>query len=291
MNKKMEQELQQWFSTYGVLTADRILERFKIHLDHSELKSAIHNPKNIYYQWLRAPLKNVFNGIVLQQVYDYQVFAQKLFVDYLISGNADVPDDAPGQSIRKKLESEREKLAELNDKFGHLQSEHEKNITQSQVKLIESAGVLKSKLVNVVSQLRLSLEPTKSKLTDKEIQKAVRESLIIQNEDESVVFAERKSFWQQLENSLGVDVKINDDLIDALEQLQTHQEQTKVLLSGFLDNADTLILTLREIRKQFYQLILTVKELIYSLPDFRRDEEKETEQLEALQFDANIGEK
>ena len=83
--ERTENELSIWLSTYGLITAERILERYGIHLQHEDLLSAIKNPKNFYHQLLRIPLKNVFNGIILQQAQDYQSYGQKIFIDYLMS--------------------------------------------------------------------------------------------------------------------------------------------------------------------------------------------------------------
>ena len=82
MNEKVEQtDWSTWFSTYGLLTSERILERFNIILPHDELINSVKDPFSIYFQLLRVPLKNVFNGIIYQQAHDYQIYAQKLFVD------------------------------------------------------------------------------------------------------------------------------------------------------------------------------------------------------------------
>ena len=46
--EQVENELSIWLSTYGLITAERILERFQIHLHHEDLLSAIKNPKSFY---------------------------------------------------------------------------------------------------------------------------------------------------------------------------------------------------------------------------------------------------
>jgi hypothetical protein len=43
-DEKKENELSSWMSTYGLITAERILERYKIRLQHEELASAMKNP-------------------------------------------------------------------------------------------------------------------------------------------------------------------------------------------------------------------------------------------------------
>ena len=86
--EKADNELSQWFSTYGVITAERILGNYKINLAHTDLVGAIKSPFSFYHRLLQVPLKNVLNGIVLQQANDYHIYAQKLFIDYLLSGES-----------------------------------------------------------------------------------------------------------------------------------------------------------------------------------------------------------
>lgn len=137
MNNKQDQmDWSQWFSTYGMLTAERILARFNIHLPSDELVKAAHEPTSIYYQLLRVPLKHVFNGIILQQAYDYQIYAQKLFIDYLLSGEETKESDQPGAIIREDLEKKRTDLIEIGERFQALESSHYLLIAESQATLM-----------------------------------------------------------------------------------------------------------------------------------------------------------
>ena len=126
-----------WFSTYGVLTSQRILERFGINLPHDELIRSIKNPNSIYFKLLHVPLKNVFNGIIFQQAHDYQIYAQKLFVDYLLSGEDAKEKDAPGAEARADVEQERIQLIQMGDGFRQVEEAHQILIAESQKQLIE----------------------------------------------------------------------------------------------------------------------------------------------------------
>ena len=118
-------DLSTWFSTYGLLTSQRILERFNIHLKGDELIAAMKDPGNLNYLWLKVPLKNIFNGIIFQQAHDYQVYAQKLFIDYLLSGDSAKEADSPGANTRESLEEERIKLQEMNEAFAKQELAHQ----------------------------------------------------------------------------------------------------------------------------------------------------------------------
>ncbi len=135
-NKQEQTDWSAWFSTYGVLTAERILARFNIHLSQGDLITAAHDPHSVYYQLLRVPLKNVFNGIILQQAQDYQIYAQKLFIDYLLSGEDTKEPEQPGASVREDLEAQRIALVEKGEQFQTLETSHQILIAESQATLM-----------------------------------------------------------------------------------------------------------------------------------------------------------
>ena len=147
MNEKTEQtDWSTWFSTYGILTSERILARFDIHLPHDELIRAVNDPNSVYFHLLHVPLKNVFNGIVFQQAHDYQVYAQKLLVDYLLSGEDVKDNSAPGAETRDEVEKSRLRLTEAGEEFRKVEEAHQILIAESQGKLVELSrdlGLLK----------------------------------------------------------------------------------------------------------------------------------------------------
>ena len=104
-------------STYSILTSDRILDYFGIHLEHDVLLAAIRNVDSVYHKILLVPFKNVINGIVLQQAYDYQVYLQKVFVDYLMSGQGNEQEGGIGANTRADMEANRLKLVQMSELF------------------------------------------------------------------------------------------------------------------------------------------------------------------------------
>lgn len=124
-NGLIENDLQALSSTYSTLTAERILAGYGIHLSQDELSKIVKNPNSIYFQLLVVPFSNIINGIILQQAYDYQVYLQKIFIDYLVSGSGNDNAETPGASLRADLEQNRLKLVEMGtlfeeDKFAHM---------------------------------------------------------------------------------------------------------------------------------------------------------------------------
>lgn len=221
MNEKNEQvDWSGWFSTYGLLTAERILGRYNIHLKHDELVKVVKDTSSIYYQLLRAPLKHVFNGIILTQALDYQTYAQKLFVDYLMSGEDAKEKGSPGSAVREDLEQQRLVLVEMGAAFREIELAHTRLIAETQSALIELSRDL---------------------------------NLLLQMEDANI---------QEIES----------------------------ILSAYIDRAEEDGINLRAYRRQFYDLILHITELLKAVPDYHIDQAKEVDNLSALAFDATIGE-
>lgn len=286
-NKKAEME--QWFSTYGVLTAERILGRFNIRLDHQDLRHAVTNSRSLYYHLLRVPLKHVYTGIILQQAIDYQSFVQKLFVDYLISGQADKPADSSGQSTREHLEEERLILLGLNDDFLKAQTDHKTLIANSQAALIKHASKLEQSLDTACQFIKSQLSATQSM---HEIKKAIHASLVRYDGPVEDIFSEGSPFWVSLSERLSIplDASQQSNLADTFHTLFKVRNELDQDLAQYVEKCDEMMATIRSFRTQFYEMIIRVKALIANLPEYRLDEEKVDANLEAIQFDFRIGE-
>lgn len=132
----------EWISTYGILTAERILERFKVKLSRDELVKTLKDPTSRYHHMVSIPLKNILNGILISQVHDYQVYAQKLLIDYKLT---QFQPAASGDSAQQGTESEsslkmkQEELILLGEHFMSTKSRHRELIAESQAWLIQIA--------------------------------------------------------------------------------------------------------------------------------------------------------
>ena len=77
----------------------------------------------------------------------------------------------------------------------------------------------------------------------------------------------------------------------ALLKTATHDPDTIAnKLAAFVERAETINIDLRCYRREFYDAILKVTELLELLPDYRTDLGKQAENRETLVFDALIGE-
>ena len=71
-NKSMDDEQSNWDTTYGLVTIERIFDLFRIRLSADELQIVSSSTRSPYYQLIQVPLKNIFNGIILNQTNDYR---------------------------------------------------------------------------------------------------------------------------------------------------------------------------------------------------------------------------
>jgi len=283
-------ELNEWFSTYGLITAERILGKYQITLAQTDLLTALKIPSSYYHRILQVPLKNVLNGIVLQQAHDYHVYAQKLFVDYLLSGESAKDEAAQGALTREGMEDERKKLVELGEEFSKKKLEHDALIAKSQLVLIKSAKEWNSALDSAVKLFHASLLKAGAKVKKSEIRHAINQAMI--HCDQSHSAADKISIIDKitavLDQFLTEEIKTN---------LQKHIEDL-IIISSDLDNQFAPFLQeCREMseqansyRTQFYAGILRVMELIRLLPEYRIDPVQDHVNRETLQFDKQIGE-
>jgi len=133
--KKTADDLSIWISTYGAITVAQILKSYEILLDAEELLTILKKPDNIYRRLLEIPRIHGVNGIILEQAREYQLYAQKTLIDYLLSMPSDLTEDSPSASIREDLEQERVKLVEKNDALHEIESTHEVLVVETQTEL------------------------------------------------------------------------------------------------------------------------------------------------------------
>lgn len=174
--EKSENDLSHWFSTYGVITAERILNRYHINLAQIDLVAAVKSTFSFYHKVLQIPLRNVLNGIVLQQANDYHVYVQKLFIDYLLSGENSKDESSPGASTREALENARQQLLALGEEYHQKEGEHNHLISSSQNFLIKLSAEFNKALEKSITSITQIL---KKKVLLKTKAKFVRQLILL----------------------------------------------------------------------------------------------------------------
>ncbi len=288
---KTPTELSMWLSTYGLLTSKRIFERFNIDVDTDELIAAIKNPMSIYHQLLSVPLKNIFNGIIFQQAKDYELYAQKLFIDYLLSGEGSKNDDSPGGTTREDLELLRTKLLEVSGEFEQQELSQKQLISESQSVLIQLSSELQNILQVASTKLGELLKEKGIIKGDKLIQHALQKAFIHYVEDEEQILEISSAFWGKL--SEVVDVALTNEWREEMAvPLRSFIDLKKSMLSKlkpFIQRADDVGIEVRSYRRQFYDIVLRTTEFINYLPDYRVDGARDTDNRSSLYFDSLIG--
>lgn len=285
-------DFKQWFSTYGLITSQRILGHYQIVLPAHALIPAIKNQQSFYHLLVQVPLKNVLNGIILQQANDYHVYAQKIFIDYLLSGESAKPPEAQGASTRERLEEERQALIELGDEFNKKQLEHEALISLTQNSFIKLTRELKEHMDSAVSLTYSIVHQEGLDVSKNLVKEALIHGLIYcginssQNEVEQLKFIETIASVAKINPSAELKAQMIVQLADMFDMMLNTQQQINVFLDTVLDmNAAA-----RLYRKQFYDSVLRVVELINMLPEYRMNQEQDIINKETLYFDKSIGE-
>lgn len=289
--EKSENEFSHWFSTYGVITAERILGRYQVNLSQLDLVTAVKSPFSFYHKLLEIPLKNVLNGIVLQQANDYHIYAQKLFIDYLLSGENSKDESSPGAGTREMLEHERQQLVALGDEYHQKLGEHNQLIASSQSALIkivhEFNAVLGKAITSTIQKLKKDGIPEEKS----QIRKAINNALIhcdLMNpklQGNYVLFVEKMNEDLKLSLSDNLKKEMMDGVSAVLELVVQFTEKT----SDYLDRAETMTVHANQFRTQFYNTILRVIELIKLLPEYKIDPQQDLINRESLYFDNSIG--
>ncbi|KTC86718.1 hypothetical protein [Legionella brunensis] len=292
MSEEVENDLSEWLSTYGLITAERILERYKIRLQQEDLASAIKSPNTFYHQLMRVPLKNVLNGIILQQAHDYQVYAQKLFIDYLLSGETTKSEESPGGGTREDLENERQVLVKIGTEFHDQELAHSNLIAESQRSLIKLADEWQKVLLAAAKKIKVGLQAQQIFIGEISIVQAINILLIMQDFTKESGVSLKGESWERVEKI--INQHLSSDLrqifVDQIAKLREFMMQTEETLTNFIDKIAAMTASLREFRTRFYDLILKTNDLVKLLPEYRADPAQTEENRASLYFDTAIGE-
>ncbi|BCA95521.1 hypothetical protein TUM19329_18820 [Legionella antarctica] len=291
-DKQIDEELSQWFSTYGMITAERILGTYQINIPQTELLEAIKNPFSFYHWILKVPLKHVMNGIVLQQANDYHVYVQKLFIDYLLSGETAKGEEAQGALTRESLENERKELVTLGDEFHHKQLAHDSLIASSQSVLRkitkEWSGALETGIKMASNTLTNSNFDVKKSLIRRGVTHALIHCDLMRSDsiDNKYLFIEKTN---EIVKAV-LTQELREKLLQNLSDLFNSIINVSSAIREFLERVNEISEQARSYRSQFFDTIIRVNELIKLLPEYKIDPVQDMINREPLHFDKTIGE-
>lgn len=282
---ELDEDLGQVLSTYQWVTACRILETYGLLLPGPYVIELIKTKSSFFYQLLKIPGINILNGIILEQVITYQIFIQKLFVEYLVSGSADV-EESMGAETRKQLETAREDMLQLSSLVEAQELEREKFIVESQRKILTWVKEFNA----VVKKIRQDLQDEIKAISHEEVIISVNSlyHLFIDADGFCIQNSARVRFWQEIK------VNVTSDLENVLSLNTDKIKETESSLTSILDVYYNRAIEARDkltdLRKNFYLAIATVQNLLNQLPGFQINEEEDAKNRSQLIFDANIGE-
>ncbi|KTD75047.1 hypothetical protein [Legionella waltersii] len=284
-------ELAHWFSTYGIITAERLLGHYKISLPQIDLIDAIKVPTSFYRVLLQVSLQHVLNGIVMQQANDYHIYCQKLFIDYLLSGESGKSPEEQGGSTREALEEERQELVKLGEDFNKLEIQHDNLIASSQSFLIEYTKEWNALFESTLDSIHLTYKKDRSDITKELVRKAMNYALthsgIAKSQNE--VDVERFIDCLTTVSKVTLDDTKKKKIISQLNDLINYMSKMEAQLEEYIIATEQDGVKARDFRKQFYDAILRVSELIKLLSDYKIDPIQDAINREPLYFDRNLG--
>lgn len=274
--------------TYRMITTKRLLSRYTITLTDEQIEYTLGSPQTFYPRLLRIPLKNIFNGIILQQAKDYQLYLQKLLIDYLLSKDAHTEGEE-GEVVSRgpdSLEEARLELLSYNEQFNELELEQQRLIGYSQAALLKHAVDWKEQ-VRVQAQ---NMSGQFSQYLSEAIVLKVLNELLVFVPMEGATLSLQDTAWQHIEKHIAIALEPEDRqvFLNASQALVRFALDSEIKLTDFWDKTRAMTEKLRNFRSYFQNLILKVIDYLKQ-SDYRIDEAKNRKNREALYFDASLG--
>jgi hypothetical protein len=281
-----EDEVESYLTTYQWVTVGQLLEGYGLKLSDTSVLLMLRKKTAFYFQLLRIPVMNVLNGIIIDQTKAYRIYVQKMFVEYLVSGQADV-EETIGSETRAALEKARVHMLEIGSLFDESIKAHEALIIETQRTLIQWSKQFKATLTTIGKawmseihqQTGLTLSITMPMLYD----------LFVDADGFEASDAAWKRFESHYKQPFPSTLK--NTLQTQFKQLNALQDQFKAFIAAHEDPVLQLQISLNQHRSQFYDEIIQVQNLLMLLPGFDLNPVYNTQERASLNFDTHIGEK
>lgn len=272
--------LSNWLSTYQWVTVGRLLEDYHFQLSDEAVLTILSSKSSFYYHLLEIPMGNVLNGIILEQIKEYQLFLQKLFVDYLVSGESDREAEEPGGATRQALETQRSQMLETGKAFDQCVLAYESLIIESQAAIRDFSKSLRAYLSEVHHTL---LEPLTAHHCS-----ATHLQLCFVN---AQGFQVQLSGLAHLEKTLKVSfpIEVRESLLNAFQDMSAHEKKLDALLETYHPRVQAIRIKLNDYRKIFYEWIGVVQNLLLQAAPYKLDEAQDALNREKLHFKSDVG--
>ena len=234
----------------------------------------------------------MLNGIILQQANDYHVYVQKLFIDYLLSGESGKPPESQGAATRENLEDERKALVQLGEEFNQNQLNHEAVISSSQKVLIKLTKNLNEQLEGAIALVSPLIKQSNKDITKEQVKAAFVHALVYGGVDPVTQKVNKNLFIDKMNElvKLTMTAEIKDKLEQQLEAFFNVLIEANESIGDLTNSVLSISEVARSFRSQFYQSALRVIDLIKLLPEYKLDPLQDQINRETLHFDKSIGE-
>lgn len=268
-----EPDLDTYFSTYQWVTVGQLLEGYGLKLLDTSVLLLLGKKTSFYFQLLQVPVINVMSGIILEQVKTYRIYLQKLFVEYLVSGQADVEGDA-GADTREALEKSRQEMLAQGKAFDETERSREDLIIETQTKLMQFVDTFKQ-IVHQAGQT--------TGLKDKVLYDLFADAKGFQIQDAA---------WARLEAHLKAPVttELQNSLNSHFAALTDLEKTFESFNPDYQHRAQDIRKQLIHLRRAFYDEIGHTQQLLAQVAEFHLDEEKNEAERQTLHFDGQLGE-
>jgi hypothetical protein len=283
-----DDELTQWFSTYGLITAERILGKYQITLPQDTLLAVINKSSSFFHRLIQVPLKNVLNGIILQQAEDYHVYGQKLLIDYVLSASGEAGEDSPGGFTRESLEEERHKVMQLGEDFQQARLAQDALIASTQIQLIKLTSAWRAAFEKTIQSIKATCAKNGSDVKPSTIRKAIHHVLIecdLEKEDKLALVDTMNTVLQSVMNA-----EIKGQLAVNMSDLINHSIPIQHFSTHFHSQTQDMNRKAKAFRVSFFNTVLKLTELIKALPEYKINAVQDLANKELLHFDRTIGE-
>lgn len=275
------EEVKQWLSTYGMMTAERILEKYQFNPGLKRLMPALKNPQSVYYQMMMIPVNNVLSGIVCEQAKSYQLYCQKIYIDYYVSGENSKPKDASGGQMRMHIEQLQEEFSSISDRFQRKENEYLEFIASSQADLIAFGKRLNSALQALIQTASQCIgedatQAIKMTLAQVRGQQAFDEAYI----NEAVTLVESYSV-------ANLDAPASEKLKEGFERFFKRFQENESFEHN-LSRSKQYKPEFKQFQVQFYEHISLISPVIDNLSDYYIDEKSKEENESTLSFDKDL---
>ena len=288
-------------SSYGLMTAERILERFELSLSPPELQKALAAP-SFYRELLELPSRNLYNGILYQQAATRLLYIKKRLMEETLSPEYlqlcqsqaldEMEEENSFSQFKEFIDERREALLALNQDFKATKLAHDTSIAQSQALLKALAAAWKLELYRVTDALRGKLaEKMEVEAADFVVTRAKARDLFHALYLEGVDSA-TDAFWEKAEAGFGYALTLEErqEVLAALAAFRQFLPEEGFELSEYQAKAEETQTLFDSYRATFGQFMLELVEKLSNFSGKATPASEAEEDLSALFSDYELGE-